>query len=137
MPETTGLTGGASAVSYTEDRLGHAQDNDRGGPALDGAGEIYAQHAKDVDRFLGQLGVVKDREDALQDVFVVVLRRLDTFEGRSTLRTWVLGIALRVAAGYRRKRQSVHDIVDADVPDNQTPEETSSQRQIERLVQGP
>lgn len=40
--------------------------------------------------------------DAAQDVFVVALHRLDDFEGRSSLRTWLYGICLRVAMRYRR-----------------------------------
>jgi RNA polymerase sigma-70 factor (ECF subfamily) len=41
-------------------------------------------------------------EDAVQDVFLVVHRRLADFRGESTLRTWVYGIAVRVARNYRR-----------------------------------
>lgn len=40
--------------------------------------------------------------DAAQDVFVVALHRLEDFEGRSSLRTWLYGICLRVALRYRR-----------------------------------
>ncbi len=40
--------------------------------------------------------------DATQDVFVVALHRLGEFEGRSSLRTWLFGICLRVAQRYRR-----------------------------------
>jgi RNA polymerase sigma-70 factor (ECF subfamily) len=47
---------------------------------------------------------VRDRhlEDAVQDLFLVVHRRLGEFEGRSSLRTWLAGIAWRVASDYRR-----------------------------------
>lgn len=40
--------------------------------------------------------------DAAQDVFVVALRRIGDFEGRSSIRTWLFGICLRVALRYRR-----------------------------------
>src|SRR5690606_30008683 len=46
-----------------------------------------------------------DVDDAVQDVFVVVYRRLDTFEGRSSVRTWLYGIARRVAWKYRTRAQ--------------------------------
>ena len=48
---------------------------------------------------------VRDRylEDAVQDLFLVVHRRLGEFEGRSSLRTWLAGIAWRVASDYRRQ----------------------------------
>src|SRR5262249_1628629 len=41
-------------------------------------------------------------DDAVQDLYVAVPRRLKDFEGRSSLRTWVAGIALRVASDFRR-----------------------------------
>jgi RNA polymerase sigma-70 factor (ECF subfamily) len=41
-------------------------------------------------------------DDAAQDVFVVVHRRLPTFEWRSTVRTWLYGIVRNVASNRRR-----------------------------------
>ena len=60
--------------------------------------EIYQEYAPSVFRNLRRLGVVESQiEDAVQDVFLIAHRRLPEFEGRSTLKTWILGIALRVA----------------------------------------
>jgi RNA polymerase sigma-70 factor (ECF subfamily) len=42
-------------------------------------------------------------DDAVQDVFIVVHRRLTEFEGRSSLRSWLFGIARRVAHDHRRR----------------------------------
>ena len=51
---------------------------------------------------------VPERElaDACQEVFLVVHRREAIFEGRSSVRSWLYGIALRVAwrNGARRTR---------------------------------
>ena len=56
-------------------------------------------------RVLRRLGVTEaSAEDALQDVFFVAWRRRSDFEGRAALRTWLYGIALRVARDYRRQR---------------------------------
>src|SRR5262245_16282732 len=41
-------------------------------------------------------------DDAVQEVFLVVHRRLADFEGRSSIKTWVFGILLKVAADHRR-----------------------------------
>jgi RNA polymerase sigma-70 factor (ECF subfamily) len=65
---------------------------------------IHAAHADFVWRSLQRLGVPPaDLEDALQEVFVVVHRRLSTFRGSSRLTTWLFGIAIRVASRFRRR----------------------------------
>jgi len=65
---------------------------------------IFEQFAPFVWRTLRRLGVAEaDVEDVSQDVFVTVHRKLATFEGRSSLRTWIYGIALRVASDHRRR----------------------------------
>jgi RNA polymerase sigma-70 factor (ECF subfamily) len=68
--------------------------------------QVYAEHFQLVWRGLKRLGVNESLlEDAVQDVFVVVHRRLAEFERRSSLKTWVYGIAVRVAKDYRRTEQ--------------------------------
>lgn len=66
--------------------------------------EVYDGHVASVWRILRTLGVAPAQlEDAAQDVFVVVHRRLAEFEGRSTIGTWLFAIARRVASSYRRR----------------------------------
>jgi RNA polymerase sigma-70 factor (ECF subfamily) len=43
-------------------------------------------------------------DDLVQETFIVVHRRLPAFEGRSSLKTWLAGIAWRVASQWRRQR---------------------------------
>ncbi len=43
-------------------------------------------------------------EDVVQDVFIVVSRQLAAFEGRSSIQTWLYGIAFRVAQEDHRRR---------------------------------
>ena len=71
-------------------------------------GELFDEHADALMRGLRRWGVPDASvEDALQEVFVVASRKLSEFEGRSSHRTWLFGIALRVARGHRRAR--THD----------------------------
>ena len=77
--------------------------------------QIYEQHFDFAWRSLRRLGVAPaDLEDAAQDVFVVVHRRLFEFEHRSAIKSWIFGIALRIAKIYRRKsaRQRARVLVD-------------------------
>jgi RNA polymerase sigma-70 factor (ECF subfamily) len=67
---------------------------------------LYAAHAAFVWRSLFRLGVRSgDLEDMLQEVFVVVHRRLDRFDPTHKPTTWLFGICLRVASDYRRRRR--------------------------------
>jgi RNA polymerase sigma-70 factor (ECF subfamily) len=67
--------------------------------------DIYRDHFPFVWRLVHRLGVADSQlEDAVQDVFIVVHRRLPDFEGRSSVRTWLAGIVRRVVADYRRAK---------------------------------
>jgi len=81
--------------------LAHAIDH---GPAVvPSFDEVYAAHFAFVWRVLRTLGVREaGLEDAAQDVFVVVHRRLPEFEGRAAITTWLFAIARRVASAHRR-----------------------------------
>jgi len=72
-------------------------------PAFD---EVYAAHVGFVWRVLRTFGVPESMiEDAVQDVFVVVHRRLPEWEGRAAITTWLFAIAQRVAGSHRRRAQ--------------------------------
>ena len=72
---------------------------------------IHAEFLPFVWRCLRTLGVPRESlDDAAQDVFLVVHRRLAEFRGNSSLRTWLYGIVRKVASNRRRtagrKRQA-------------------------------
>lgn len=68
---------------------------------------VYRQHYAFVWRTIRCLGVTDAAvDDAVQDVFLVAHRKLDAFEGRSTLRTWLYAIARRVAWRHRQRAQA-------------------------------
>lgn len=63
---------------------------------------LYDTHVAMVVRTLRRFGVPDAAlDDATQDVFTVVHGKLERFEGRSTVRTWIFGIARRVARNHR------------------------------------
>jgi RNA polymerase sigma-70 factor (ECF subfamily) len=65
---------------------------------------VFEEHAPFVQRALRKLGVREaDAEDVSQEVFLVVHRRLPTFDRTSTFSTWLYGICIRAAANYRRR----------------------------------
>lgn len=58
-------------------------------------------------------------QDVAQDAFALAYQKLDTFEGRSTISTWLFGIARLTAMGVvRRKQEALTDdgIVDLSDP---------------------
>jgi RNA polymerase sigma-70 factor, ECF subfamily len=78
---------------------------------------VYREHFAFVWRAAKRLGVGDGSlDDVVQEVFVVVHRRLDGFEGRSSVKTWLFGIALRVVRDHRRamRRRCVEPAVDVD-----------------------
>jgi RNA polymerase sigma-70 factor (ECF subfamily) len=75
--------------------------------------EVYREHFGFVWRTARALGVRPPFvEDVVQEIFVVVHRRLSSFEGRSTVRTWLSRIVLNVVRHHRRSvvRKSPHDL---------------------------
>ena len=70
--------------------------------------DVYATHFKYVWRCLRGLGVpAASLDDAVQEVFLVVQRKLADFDGGAELRTWLYAIVLRVAR--RHRVQAVRD----------------------------
>jgi RNA polymerase sigma factor (sigma-70 family) len=65
--------------------------------------DLYRLHRPFVRRCLRRLGVTPDRiEDAEQDVFVVLLRRLDELDLERGVRGWLWGVSRRVAWIHRK-----------------------------------
>lgn len=74
--------------------------------ALDVA-SLYDAHGRVVWRTLARLGVAPSQlEDALQEVFLTAFQRRESFEQRAQEKTWLIGIAVRVAANARRRRSN-------------------------------
>lgn len=80
---------------------------------------VYEQHFDFIWRALRCFGLTPPAlEDAVQDVLLTAFRRLGSFEYRSSVRTWLFGIAYRVALNYRRhlRRKGRLDELSDDLP---------------------
>jgi RNA polymerase sigma-70 factor, ECF subfamily len=69
---------------------------------------LYARHRVAIYRWLLRLvGDAALAEDLLSDVFLDVWRKASSFEGRSSVSTWLLAIARHKALSARRRRTEV------------------------------
>jgi RNA polymerase sigma-70 factor, ECF subfamily len=110
----------------------------RAPPTLD---DVHEQHADFVWRSLQRLGVPSsDLEDSLQEVFIVVHRKLGTFDGSSRLTTWLYGICVRVAAAHRRRAHVRLEVATSELDDTSNgkgegdPEAALASRQAEERL---
>ncbi len=102
---------------------------------------VHETQSDFVFRSLQRLGVrPADLEDVFQEVFIVVHKRLHSYDGSSALTTWLFGVCLRVAAAHRRRawfRREVPTEDAADVreaPESERPDEALAARQAQALV---
>ena len=99
---------------------------------------LFDQHLPFVWRVLRRSGVPeRDLEDASQEVFLVLYRRSAEFEQRSNVRTWLYGIAVRVALAVRRRAYFRRERLSAQVPEQGCAEDafqSSLQSQAQQLL---
>lgn len=103
--------------------------------------ELYAEHFAFVWRNLRRLGIADAAlSDAAQEVFLVVHRRLDEFEPRAPVRSWVYSIVVRVARQHRRRQRRKPLVPLAEAahwPDSEAsgPEQIAAEHEaLERLL---
>jgi RNA polymerase sigma-70 factor (ECF subfamily) len=105
---------------------------------------LYDAHVDFVWRSARRLGVDDEAaDDVVQQVFVVVHRRLSEFEGRASVKSWLFAILLRVVQDHRRslRRKSPHRSGEAVDPDDlpaatvaSDPYEALSRAEASRLI---
>ncbi|MBN9165305.1 MAG: hypothetical protein BGO98_49575 [Myxococcales bacterium 68-20] len=75
------------------------------------ATEMFREHGRYAFRLLRRLGVHEaDVDDVLQEVFVVVHRKLSEFDPSRSRRAWVYGICVRLAASHHRTRRNRREL---------------------------
>lgn len=100
-----------------------------GVPAVVTFNELFTTYNPFVWRTLRRLGVpASDAEDVCQEVFVAVHRKLESFEGRSSVRTWLYGICVHAASNHRRRGHVRREVLSEAPPD-----QTTAPDQQERL----
>ena len=71
--------------------------------------ELFDAHYAAAGRFVFQLGYDFSREDVeeiCQEVFLSVIRNLDSFQGESQFQTWLFRIAANKARDFRQRQQA-------------------------------
>src|SRR6266481_2561819 len=71
--------------------------------------ELFDRHYAAAGRFIFQLGHDFTREDAeeiCQEVFLSVIRNLDSFHGQSQFQTWLFRIAANKSRDFRERQQA-------------------------------
>ena len=105
---------------------------------------LYEEHFAFVWRSARRLGVPMDcLDDAVQDVFLAAHRRLNEFEGRSNVKTWLFGILINVARVFRRSTRRRHNAMEAFASsvspeqrrvENDTPFEAAKRAQAAKIL---
>ena len=106
--------------------------------------EVYHTHFEFVWRTLRRHGVpAAALDDAAQEVFVAVHQALASFAARSTVRTWVYGVARRVALNHHRhvRRHGGTDVGTTDEAEVQHdaqpgPHELAERAEAARALEG-
>jgi RNA polymerase sigma-70 factor, ECF subfamily len=80
--------------------------------------QLFEEHAPFVCRSLRRLGVPEaDLDDALQEVFLVVHRRIADYEDRGRLRAWLYTICAHVVRAERRRHRRRRETLTPDPPE--------------------
>lgn len=100
--------------------------------------DLYREHARFVWRILRRLGVAPSEvDDVAHEVFMVAFQRRDSLYAESYERSWLFGIAKRVALQAHRKAKRRPETLDASHPASpvEGPEAAVARQQAASLAQ--
>ncbi len=69
------------------------------------AAELVRRHAEPLGRFLAAAGAGEEAEDLVQETMLRAFRRIETFRGGSSFRTWLMTIGSNLLKDSWRRRQ--------------------------------
>ena len=69
------------------------------------AAELVRRHAEPLGRFLAAAGAAEEVEDLVQETMLRAFRRIETFRGKSSFRTWLMTIGSNLLKDSWRRRQ--------------------------------
>lgn len=106
--------------------------------------ELYETHFTFAWRSARRLGTPEaNLDDVVQEIFMIVFRRQNEFEGRSSLRTWLYGIVFNVVRAHRRELAQKHpELIDGErradpdllVDGGDSPQDRATKREAARVI---
>jgi RNA polymerase sigma-70 factor (ECF subfamily) len=83
------------------------------------AADLVRRHAAPLARFLASAGAGEEVEDLVQETFLRAFRRIETFKGASSFRTWMMTIGSNLLkdSWRRRVRRPVVSLEDRNLVD--------------------
>ena len=89
------------------------------------AAELVRRHARAVARFLSAAGAGEDVEDLVQETFYRAFRKIESFRGGASFRTWAMSIGSNALKDLRRRarRRPVVALDEHEVADGADPHE--------------
>jgi len=106
-----------------------------GGPVdLPDFATIYDRHFAFVWRLAANSRVPQSHlDDVVQEIFLVIHRRLGSFEGRSSLRTWIAAITRNTVKEFLRRKR--HQLLGSEIdPDTSASETLNPVQQLEAVA---
>jgi RNA polymerase sigma-70 factor (ECF subfamily) len=95
---------------------------------------IYRRHAPRVFSLACRMtGSRADGEDLLQEIFLLVHRKLDGFKGEASLGTWIYRLAANCCVDFLRSRQHRDRQVTEELDDAVTPARSAAGLRVEQL----
>jgi RNA polymerase sigma-70 factor (ECF subfamily) len=113
---------GQSLSSLTDDQIvqlirdGHLNAGHLDAGHLDAFAELYHRYSADIYSYIWRLVSSQNAaEDLLQEIFVAIWQAVDTFEGKSSVKTWLFRIAHYKTMSWMRSKYRDMEVDEGEV----------------------